>query len=62
MNYYAGPDIWADSLEQPKHRKMYRMCGTWNVRSIYKTGSLTAAAEELSKYKLHLIGCIQQIP
>jgi len=30
--------------------------GTWNVRSLYRTGSLTAAARELVKYKLGLVG------
>jgi hypothetical protein len=26
--------------------------GTWNVRSMYRAGSLRAVAEEISKYKL----------
>jgi len=26
--------------------------GTWNVRSLYRAGSLTAAARELARYKL----------
>jgi hypothetical protein len=30
--------------------------GAWNVRNLYKTGSLTAAARELSRYKLDLVG------
>jgi hypothetical protein len=30
--------------------------GTWNVRSMYRTGSLTAVGEEMSKYKLDLVG------
>ena len=30
--------------------------GTWNVRSLYWSGSLTAAARELSRYKLDLMG------
>jgi hypothetical protein len=28
--------------------------GTWNVRSHYRSGSLTAAARELARYKLHV--------
>jgi hypothetical protein len=28
--------------------------GTWNVRSLYRAGSLTAAARELAGYKLDL--------
>ena len=29
--------------------------GTWNVRSQYRSGSLTAAARELARYKLDLV-------
>ena len=28
---------------------------TWNVRSLYRAGSLTAAARELARYKLDLV-------
>ena len=31
------------------------MLGTWNVRSLYRAGSLTAAARELARYKLDLV-------
>jgi exonuclease III len=30
--------------------------GTWNVRSLYGAGSNTAAARELQRYKLDLVG------
>jgi exonuclease III len=30
--------------------------GTWNVRSMYRTGSLRAVAKEVSKHKLDLVG------
>jgi hypothetical protein len=30
--------------------------GTWNVRSMYRAGSLRTVAEEVSKYKLDLVG------
>jgi hypothetical protein len=30
--------------------------GTWNVRSLYGAGSLRAAARELARYKLDLVG------
>jgi len=30
--------------------------GTWNVRNLYRAGSLTAAARELARYKLDLVG------
>ncbi|PNF17141.1 hypothetical protein B7P43_G09073, partial [Cryptotermes secundus] len=34
--------------------------GAWNVRSMYRAGSLRAVAEEISKYKLHLAG-VQEV-
>jgi hypothetical protein len=30
--------------------------GTWNVRSMYRAGSLRAVAEDISKYTLDLVG------
>jgi len=30
--------------------------GTWNVRSLYRAGSFTAAAREWARYKLDLVG------
>jgi hypothetical protein len=30
--------------------------GMWNVRSMYRAGSLRTVAEEVSKYKLDLVG------
>jgi len=30
--------------------------GTWNVRSLYRAGSFTAATRELARYKLDLVG------
>jgi len=34
--------------------------GTRNVRSLYRSGSLTAAARELTRYKLDLVG-VQEV-
>jgi len=36
--------------------------GTWNARSLYRSGSLTAAAAagELARYKLDLVG-VQEV-
>jgi len=34
--------------------------GTWNVRSLYRTGSLKAAARELARYKLDVVG-VQEV-
>ena len=30
--------------------------GTWNVRRLYRSGSLTTTARELARYKLDLVG------
>jgi exonuclease III len=34
--------------------------GTWNVRSLYRLGSLKTVARELGKYKLDLVG-VQEV-
>ena len=34
--------------------------GAWNVRSLYRVGSLLAAARELARYKLDLVG-VQEV-
>jgi hypothetical protein len=37
-------------------KKMDVRFGTWNVRSMYRAGSLRTVAEEVSKYQLDLVG------
>jgi exonuclease III len=34
--------------------------GTWNVRSLYRSGSLKMVGRELGKYKLDLVG-VQEV-
>jgi exonuclease III len=34
--------------------------GTWNVRSLYRSGSFKTVARELGKYKLDLVG-VQEV-
>ena len=34
--------------------------GTWNVRSLYRSGSLITAARKLARFKLDLVG-VQEI-
>jgi hypothetical protein len=52
---------WTYSLEkQHKLKEMDMTFGTWNVRSLYRTGSLMTVAKEMSKYKLDLVG-IQEL-
>jgi hypothetical protein len=43
-----------------KKRKRGILLGTWNVRSLYKAGLLTAAAMKLASYKLDLVG-VQEV-
>jgi exonuclease III len=40
--------------------KMDMRFGTWNVRSLYRAGSLRAVAEVILKYKLDLAG-VQEV-
>jgi exonuclease III len=34
--------------------------GTWNVRSLYRVGSLMTVSKELSRYRLDLVG-VQEV-
>jgi exonuclease III len=34
--------------------------GTWNVRNMYRAGSLRAVGQQISKYKLDLVG-VQEV-
>jgi hypothetical protein len=47
---------WTDPLLQIKQRKKDMRFGTWNVRKLYRSGSLTTPARELARYKLNLVG------
>ena len=47
---------WGAFLEElSRSRERDILLGTWNVRSLYRAGSLTAAARELARYKLDLV-------
>jgi hypothetical protein len=47
-----GPGLifWYDLRNEKETR-----FGTWNVRLLYRAGSLTAAARELARYTLDLV-------
>jgi hypothetical protein len=50
MKDHKKPRTWTDSLDkQPKRKKMVMSFGTWNVRSMYRAGSLRAVIETLKK-------------
>ena len=58
--YIQEPQTWTDTLVQPKQQRRDMRFGTWNVRSLYRAGSLTAPARELARYKLDLVG-VQEV-
>jgi hypothetical protein len=33
--------------------------GTWNVRTLYREGSLLTVSRKLARYKLHLVGVLE---
>jgi hypothetical protein len=39
---------------------MHMIIGTWNVRSLYRSGSFKAVSTELAKYKSHFME-VQQV-
>jgi hypothetical protein len=50
------PRTWTDSMDKrPKQKKMDMRFGTWNVRSMYRAGSLRVVGEDISIYKLDLV-------
>jgi hypothetical protein len=49
-----------DSLDKRPKLEMDMRFGTWNVRSMYRAGSLRLVGEEISKYKLDLVG-VQEV-
>ena len=46
--------VFRDKVSRKIHREM--KLGTWNVRSLYRAGSLKAAERELARYKLDVVG------
>jgi hypothetical protein len=54
--HYTQPRYRMDYLARPKHRKKDLRFGTWNVTSLYRSGSLKMVAREFGKYKLNLEG------
>jgi hypothetical protein len=49
-----------EKVSPRRTRKRDILLGTWNVRSLYRAGSLTAAARELARYKLDVEG-VQEV-
>jgi exonuclease III len=49
-------DFW----QNDKWAEKWMRFGTWNISSLYRTGSLKTVARELGKYKLDLVG-VQEV-
>jgi hypothetical protein len=61
MEHKHDPQTWTDSLDKrPKPWNKDTRLGTWNVRSLYKSGFLVTVSKELSKYRLDLVG-VQEV-
>ena len=52
--------VFLEKVSRSSKRNRDILLGTWNVRSLYKAGSLMAAARELARYKLDLVG-VQEV-
>ena len=50
------PQAWNVPLVQPKQSQRDTRFGTWNVRSLYRRGSLTTVVRVLERYKLDFVG------
>ena len=60
MKQIHVPWTWTDTLVLHKQWKRGMRFSTWNVRSIYRSDSLTAVARELARCKLDLVG-VQEV-
>jgi hypothetical protein len=60
-SFLRGGGVFPEGVSRSfKKRKRDIVVGTWNVRSLYRAGSLTAAARELAGNKLDLVG-VQEV-
>ena len=54
----GGGGLFLGEVTHSRKRDIF--LGTWNGRSLYRTGSLTAAARELARYYINLVG-VQEV-
>jgi hypothetical protein len=52
--------VFLEEVSRSRKRKREILLGTWNIRILYREGSLAAAARELARYKLDLVG-VQEV-
>jgi len=60
MKQIHVPWAWTAPLVRRNLWQRDMRFGTWNVMSLYRAGSITAAARELARYKLDLVG-VQEV-
>jgi hypothetical protein len=60
MNHSKRPQNWTDPLVRLTYLKRDMKFGTWDISSLYRSGSLTTAATEFARYKLDLVG-VQEV-
>jgi hypothetical protein len=61
MKHINGPRTWTGFLDKrPRRRNLDMRFGTWNVTGLYRIGLLVLVSQELSKYKLNLVG-VQEV-
>jgi hypothetical protein len=50
------PRTWTDFLDKrSRQRNMDMRFGTWNIRNLYRVGSVMTVSRELSRYRLDLV-------
>ena len=47
--------MFLEEASRARQRKRDIRVGTWNVRSLYRAGSIMVAARELARYKLDVV-------
>ena len=52
--------MFLEEVSRSRKRIKDILLGSWNVRSLYRAGSLMAATRELARYKLDLVG-VQEV-
>jgi hypothetical protein len=56
MEQILMPQTWTDPLVQPKKWKRDMGFGTWSVKNLYRSGSLTTVARELVRNISDFVG------
>ena len=56
----SGGECFIEEVSRSRKRNRDILLGTWNVRNPYRAGALMAAARELPRYKLYLVG-VQEV-